>query len=262
MDFESLERVAPDYADDLSDRMDDLLCEVDMSRVPDLGRGIVKHLQAKIGTTPPDLAARATGYYHPSALAMDPFCPFDVMQSRMSIPGTYQKDPAGAIRLDIGSGMHEIVQKYLFELYGATGLAEETLVYEPLHLKGHCDFILKLNGFEAIVEIKTKDTTAGLTKPVPWHVRQCHIYQFIRKAPVGIVLYIDMTTKALISFPHTFRFNVWQEVVDRAVSMEAARLDGRMARPAPNRWCPNCSSNQVCPSYQSRTTRFLEVDDG
>jgi len=261
--MELLDLVAPHYADDLAERSEELLRPVDMSLVPDLGSALYKHLSSKIGTVPEDLAKRATGFYHPSAVALDPFCAYDCIQSRLKVPGQYQKDPQGALRLDIGTQLHEVVQRYLIERFGTTGQAEVPLRYDPLFLAGHCDFILPLNGFEAVVEIKTKNSTAGMSKAVPWHKRQCHIYQFIRRAPVGIVLYVDLSTQDLLAFPHVFQFSVWQEVVDRILSMEAARLDNRDPTPTPHRYCPGCSSNWNCPSYQSRNNRYidLEIDD-
>jgi CRISPR/Cas system-associated exonuclease Cas4 (RecB family) len=272
MHDDSMAVTFPHYLRELADVSDEL-SNPDIRAVPDVVQMIHDLLRAQNGVQDVN---RATGYYHPSSIASKFFCPLDTIQARMKAPAIHRHDTSTILNFETGHAMHDMIQKMLSKIFSGNGCKfswEVPVVCEPLFIRGSCDGLIEQEDSQrVVVEIKTKNSTAGMREALPEHVMQAHIYQFVLRAPLGMVLYYDKAGTSLVAFAHAFRWTVWQEVERRVLLMEKHFQAGTLPEPRPHRFCNECSYRHACPKFSEMEAVRLkpsvyrdteqEVEDG
>lgn len=253
MDYDFVERVCPGYFDVLPSHFQNTQSATDLSESDNLQYQLYHHLEERVGVVSME---RSSGYYHPSEIASTMYCPFACAQSRLKKPATYRKKPETSLILDIGHSLHAMIERYLSQIYGDRCQTEVVSTFEPLHLSGRCDALITLeNGAKQVLEFKTKKSAAGMTAAKPEHVMQATCYEFIHGASFGSVIYLDKTFNKLIEFRHAFNFHIWEEVVNRVVTIEATLANNQLPTPTPHRYCSECDYTEICPTYRERVAR-------
>lgn len=249
MDFDLYNKLLPGYLDALPD-MEITGAEASITDVQDVVADIRDWVDSLQGTSSME---RSKGYYHPSAVASEFFCPFEAVQPRLKVPSVHHKDLRSTLILDEGTALHGMLQGYCANIYGDAFQAEVPAKCEQLKMAGSCDGLLSLKDRpKMVLEFKSISTTDGMRKAKPAHVLQAHCYEFMLGAPMGAVVYFDKANNGLAFFPHVFNFDPWQAVVDRIVAMELALAENRMPSPAPHRFCATCSYQDICPAFRKR----------
>ncbi len=254
MDSAKFESLVPGFLDELPEKVVQIEAQTDLSRVRDVVGDIYNYLRSMEGRTS---MHRSLGYYHPSSVASEFFCPFEAVQARMKRPLADNKDPRGRLIVTEGSALHDILQGYCKNIYGDAFRSEVPLKCEPLHMAGSADGIVTLEQpFKMVLEFKSITSTAGLPEMGKLaHVLQAHCYEFMAGVGLGMVIYWDKSTNNIVGFPHTFSFQRFQAVVDRILMMEACVQENRMPTPRPHAFCSGCSTRDTCPSWTDRAAR-------
>jgi CRISPR/Cas system-associated exonuclease Cas4 (RecB family) len=254
MEHDFIDRVCPGYFEALPEHYQSTQRATDLAESENLQYRLYQYLGERVGTTSMD---RSSGYYHPSEIASMTYCPFSCVQSRLKRPATYRKKPETSLILEIGHSLHAMIERYLSKVYGDNCQTEVVSTFEPLHLSGRCDALITLeSGAKQVLEFKTKKSVAGMTSAKPEHVMQATCYEFIHGASFGSVVYLDKTFNKLVEFRHVFDFHIWEEVVNRVVTMEATLLNNQLPTPVPHRFCSECDYTEICPTYKERAGRY------
>jgi len=254
MDSTKFERLVPGFLDTLPEKVAQIEAQADLSHVRDVVDDLYKHLRSMEGKTS---MSRSRGYYHPSSVASEYFCPFEAVQARLKRPLADNKDPRGRLIVTEGSALHDILQGYHRAIYGDAFQPEVPTKDETLHMAGSCDGVLTVEQpFRMVIEYKSISSTTGLPAMGKLaHVLQAHCYEFMLGIGAGMVVYWDKSTNNIVGFPHVFDFQRFQAVIDRILMMEACVQENRMPTPKPHAFCSGCSARDICPSWADKVAR-------
>ena len=196
---------------------------------------------------------RGEGYYHPSDLSLDEFCPWRASRPRLGVSGVVEKNPAQTI-FDMGHVIHELIQRYLREIFDDNFKAEQLIEIPDLKIRGHTDGILDLGSDKIVLEIKSTSTFPP--QPPSYHKRQVAVYMAATKVPRAIILYAEKPKEVfkpvrVRQFDLTFDKQDLAMVVRRAIFMEIYIKEGK-ADELPRitgSVCFTCNYRSICPEY-------------
>jgi hypothetical protein len=102
---------------------------------------------------------------------------------------------------DNGHAVHSRLQGYL-QAIGILWKTEVPVENEEYEIKGHADGIIKINGIEGVLEIKSINSNQfyGSYEPKPEHLIQANIYMFCLGIPRACLLYECKDTQELKEF--------------------------------------------------------------
>lgn len=251
MDSTKFDALLPGFLDELPRKVEDIEAQADLAHVRDVVNDTYSHMRSLMGVSSLE---RSKGYYHPSDVASEFFCPYAAVQPRLKRPAVDNKDPRSRLILQEGHAIHGILQRYHQAMYGDKFKPEVPARCEALHMAGSADGLLLLEKpYRMVLEYKTISTTAGLPEMGKLaHVLQAHCYEYMLDAGLGMVIYFDKSTNNIVGFPHTFSFQRFQTVIDRILMMEACVQENRMPTPKPNAFCAGCSARDTCSSWAAK----------
>jgi len=247
-DDATYERVLPKFLETAPDRIERLLAASKREKLRSISSEILKYLNDKNDEPDPDSITRSDGFYHPSELCD---CLLKAAHRRIKTPFIYRKAPKGRLRVDIGTACHQFLQGYMRDMYGDGALVEKKVWDETILISGHADTVLVFEGdVRILVEIKTKDSTDGMRRPLPMHVKQATMYQYTENCALGTILYLDLTSRAMLDFPFLFDCKIFEEMMDRIALSEACISRGDMPPAEPTAFCSDCGVNHLCDYWQ------------
>lgn len=119
---------------------------------------------------------------------------------------TEEKTAKEHFTLNLGTVVHEMLQKYIAE-YTTIGISsEETIQLEELKYRtGHYDYLVKIAGKKYLLEIKTSNVEAYqrlALRPIPYakHKRQATFYMKALGVTEAIFLYVNKNGSLLADF--------------------------------------------------------------
>ena len=130
---------------------------------------------------------RSIHCFHPSSLHKSPKELYDYY-----LNGDADQDfePRILRVFDNGHAVHKRLQGYLKET-GILVQSEVPVENREYEIMGHTDGIIKVNGFEGVLEIKSMNSSQFYScfEPKPDHLIQINIYMFCLAIPRGCLLY-------------------------------------------------------------------------
>lgn len=125
--------------------------------------------------------------FHPSALHLPAKALYDHYMGR---DGERELDPRTLRIFDNGSTVHERIQGYLKDA-GLLVQAEVPVKNEQYEIFGHADGIVRLNGVEGVLELKSINAFGfhNLYEPKADHVVQVNTYMFCLAMPRAVLVY-------------------------------------------------------------------------
>ena len=146
---------------------------------------LIKTIDDYLQNRPRDV--RAKNCFHPSSLHKSP----KELYHHYLEGDTNQKFDSRILRIfDNGHAVHRRLQRYLLEI-GILIQDEVPVENREYEIKGHTDGILKTDGLEGVLEIKSMNANQfyALYKPKPEHLIQVNIYMFCLGIPRACLLY-------------------------------------------------------------------------
>lgn len=128
-------------------------------------------------------------------------CSRKMYYDRLNIPQETTTDPVNKRRLNKGTYIHEMFQKY-FEDMGILVSKEEYVKDTTIQVAGKMDCIVTLEGTDYVVEIKTSDSKDKIdTMPYLSHLWQLQIYMHIKGIKKGKLFYVflDKSTDKIVT---------------------------------------------------------------
>ena len=177
------------------------------------------------------------GYYHPSAFG---YCLRAVAYERLGIPRKRSTDYEDVINLDLGTAIHETIQRYLQKAF--PNIQIEVPVEDPiLKIHGHADAVLP----NRVVEIKSIRTEPAT--PLFAHLLQVTTYQAILNKPYWSLLYFVKSNSKLLSFDGTFDTKMWNSIVNVLLWVESLLAKKQLPPPEENYlYCKSCGWRYIC----------------
>lgn len=168
--------------------------------------------------------------------------------------------PQGRMRLDAGSAIHEVVQKYLDGM-GASEYVRfsdfKSEVWLPragmghrFNLSGRLDGLYRILEYRYVLEIKTISDKIfhSMASPKKEHVTQAMVYMACFDIPVANMLYISFEPSLpKKEFMVQFDPEYWEAITDKLDYVVKCAEEG----PAPARegnafWCNTCDYRAIC----------------
>lgn len=130
---------------------------------------------------------RAINCFHPSSLHKSPR---ELYWHYLNGDGAQDFEPRILRIFDNGHGVHERLQAYLKEI-GVLVKCEIPVDNRDYEIKGHTDGIIRLNGLDGVLEIKSMNSNQfyACFEPKPDHLVQLNTYMFCLDIPRGCLLY-------------------------------------------------------------------------
>jgi CRISPR/Cas system-associated exonuclease Cas4 (RecB family) len=200
-------------------------------------------------------AGRNTGYYHPSDLALEPFCPRHASLARLNLVKEETFNTNFFYTFEYGKFVHDFVEDLLSRcIY--TFKSNVPVIIEELKIKGSADGVYELeNGQKVVVEIKT--TSSNVTKPFLHHELQLMTYQFALETNLGSLLYVYKpgSYSNLVNFKYfnvPFSFNKFKTILDRIMFIESCIANNTEIPAIECATCFTCPLRRTCNAKQQK----------
>lgn len=162
---------------------------------------------------------------------------------------------------DLGTMMHDRIQKILENIYGDQFEKEVLLSIPDLKLVGHTDgvFDFEKDGIRIVLEIKSIKEGGSFgwekvqLKPMADNVRQAHFYMKAKNIPFGIILYIAKNTGEFKEHPVMFDSKVWADLEDTVAPVLDAINNGALVKATPGWHCKYCDFAYACKPGRKQT---------
>lgn len=222
--------------------IDPLRCTREIVPTDNAGYSVQAAFEWAVEKSGKEKSRRATGIYHPSAIAG---CRRALFYCRVNTEEKSANPVDSQLIFDEGHLLHGYIQRMLKNEHGDAAAIEVKAKFAPLYIEGSIDAIIN----DWIIEIKTMGAASfsSLVRPNKEHIMQAHCYMYSKDIPRAQFLYVCRDNFARKMFKIRFNNDTWDTVL-RIMSFVESFVAKNEPPPREENlfWCRTCKYAHIC----------------